>query len=211
VPLPTPESSIPAGEPVIWSGAPKKGLRFEASDVSTTVFGLFFLAISSTFVVALFPGGLLLPHFWIGIYLSFGRFFVDAKRRASTRYWLSMNRIVISKGWPRLQVQTVTLTDDQQTTMTTHRNGTSSITFGTVVPGWQGGRRRTKVSGDPTFEYLEKPLELTQILDARRAQITASKIGSMMPLPAMPMPMSMPMSMPAMPMPRMSQSQDRPQ
>jgi hypothetical protein len=223
VPEPTPESSIPPGEPVLWSGAPKKGLQFQGADIFTTLFGLFFLFISSTFVVAMFPGGLLLPHFWVGVYLSFGRFFVDAKRRSSTRYWLSSNRIVIAKSWPRTQVQTVTLADDQQTIVTTHGNGTSSVTFGTTVPGWKGGSRRTKVAGDPTFEYLEKPLEVTQALDARRAQIAASRVATLVPLPTMPFPAvplpTMPfptMPIPAMPLPAWpaasaTQSQDRPQ
>jgi hypothetical protein len=54
-------------------------LRFTLIDIPLFVFGLFFTAISLVFVVGLFPFGLLLPHFWVGLYFTVGHFFVDRK------------------------------------------------------------------------------------------------------------------------------------
>jgi len=117
-------------ESVVWRGAPEAGVRVRLVDVPLIVFGAFFTLVSLAFVIPLFPLGLLLPHFWIGLYFLVGRFFVDSKIRAATTYAVTDSRALIVRTWPLRRSSSVNLDTVAEIAMTHHRDGTSTITFG---------------------------------------------------------------------------------
>jgi hypothetical protein len=179
------DSILLPGETVLWSGRPKRGIRFLPIDKSLSVFGLFFLAISLVFVVPSLPWGLLIPHFWIGVYFSFGRLPLDALVRSRTLYVVTQSRAISVRQWPLRKVTIVSLPSPTITTI--NPDNTTSVTFGITVPGPSTARNRVK--GDPTFVALEEPRKLLQIINQFSPKIvvgpsTLQQVAIGMPLPA---------------------------
>jgi hypothetical protein len=89
-------------ERLLWSGMPRQGLVLHSSDIFLIPFSLlwagfaFFweaMVISSPppggGLFALIPALFGLPFVIVGIYILFGRFWVDARNRARTYYGVS--------------------------------------------------------------------------------------------------------------------------
>jgi hypothetical protein len=147
------------GESMLWELQPQSGLRPRVTDIPTSIFGLFFTAVSSTFVIAAFPWGLLLPHFWIGIYFAFGHFFWDAKVRSNTIYVVTETRALVVRRWPLHRVRAINLANVAEIGTVRHKDGSMTITFGS---GSTFGRRGRQ--GPPAFEFVEPSQELLRFL-----------------------------------------------
>ena len=113
-------------------GVPSRSLRFTLVDIPMTMFGLVFTGINAMFLVNTFPIGLLIPHFWLGLYFLFGRFFVDAKIRQSTAYAITDTRVLVVRTWPTNRLHTLTLRSLPEVSLSRHRDGTSTIRIGSV-------------------------------------------------------------------------------
>ena len=120
-----------------------------------TLFGLVFTAISLVFVVGAFPFGILIPHFWVGLYLAFGRFIVERKIRESTTYAITDSRALMVRTWPTARFTTVNLGTLQEIALVEHRDGTGTVSFGgPYASPWlraQSWGHRVP----PAFEYIE--------------------------------------------------------
>jgi hypothetical protein len=141
-------------EKIVWEGTPRPGFHFRLIDIPLMLFGFVFTAISSVFVVKAFPFGLLLPHFWVGLYMLGGRFFVDRKVRADTRYAITNSRALIVRRWPTQRVRTVNLNTVSEIDHAVHADGTGTICFGGSYSPFATssfGRRQTP----PAFEFIE--------------------------------------------------------
>lgn len=140
-------------ESILWQGAPREGFRFTLMDIPLVLFGLFFTGISLVFVSSLFPFGLLLPHFWVGLYFVGGRFFVERKIRQNTSYAVTERRALIRRTWPMKKSSSVNLETVPEISVAEHADGTGTITFGTTTPfnrmSWPGQR------GAPAFEFID--------------------------------------------------------
>ncbi|HEX4350926.1 MAG TPA: PH domain-containing protein, partial [Verrucomicrobiae bacterium] len=80
-----------SGEKLLWSGQPRQGLRLNISDVFVIPFSLLWCGFAifweanavkghSPFVLKLWG----IPFVVIGLYMVFGRFFMDARTRVRT-------------------------------------------------------------------------------------------------------------------------------
>ncbi len=104
------EPYLDRGEKILWEGAPVGGIRFRASDIFTSLFGLvfggfaiFWITMASVITskgnapgpFSFFPlfG---LPFLAVGAYLAFGRFFWKAYKRSKTRYALTDKRAIVA-------------------------------------------------------------------------------------------------------------------
>ena len=154
MPVDTFANQLLPGESIVWRGAPRPGLRFTLLDVPLVLFGLFFTAISLVFVVTLFPFGLLIPHLWVGLYFTLGRFFVERKMRQNTTYAVTQTRALIVKTWPTKRSSTVNLDTVPEISLAEHRDGTGTISFGSsssaLMQFQWGGHRRA-----PTFDCID--------------------------------------------------------
>jgi hypothetical protein len=94
--------SLEPGESLIWTGAPRQGLLLRPYDVFLIPFSLLWSGFALYGVLsALRSNGSLFFVFWaipfllVVFYLTLGRFFVDARLRASMAYGLTDRRAII--------------------------------------------------------------------------------------------------------------------
>ena len=102
---------LEAGESLLWSGQPRKGIVFRGSDVFLIPFSIMWggfaifwetSALSQArkggSAISLFMVLWGLPFVLVGLYLIFLRFIVDARRREHTYYGLTDRRGIIVTG-----------------------------------------------------------------------------------------------------------------
>ena len=114
--------NLELGEALLWAGRPQKGLRLRIQDILLIPFSLMWggFAIFWEYSVITHPSknsgsiGLFftlwgIPFVCIGLYLIFGRFFVDAYNRSRTFYGVSNERIIILSGIFSRQIKSLQL------------------------------------------------------------------------------------------------------
>jgi hypothetical protein len=102
---------LDAGESLLWSGQPRKGIVFRGSDIFMIPFSLMWGGFAIFFAASVLfhvrdggggPGfvGLLfaIPFVLIGLYMMFGRFIVEAIQRDHTCYGVTDHRVIIVTG-----------------------------------------------------------------------------------------------------------------
>ena len=102
---------LEAGESLLWSGRPRKGIVFRGSDVALIPFSLMWggfaifwetsvlwQARKDTGKVPLFVALWGIPFVLIGLYLIVGRFLIDARQREHTCYGVTNRRVIILTG-----------------------------------------------------------------------------------------------------------------
>jgi hypothetical protein len=156
---------LASSERLLWSGQPKQGTVFRASEWFMMPFSLmwggfaFFWEwqVLQTDAPAFFVlWGI--PFVLVGIYLIFGRFIVEAKQRASTLYGVTNERVLIVSGLFTRKVKSLALRTLSDLTLSETATGEGTISFGGGAPfaSWFGG-----FSGWPGMEsYLGPRFEL---------------------------------------------------
>ena len=137
------------GERVLWAGQPRQGIFFRSSDVFIIPFSLLwggFAIFWETMVLTqtrhgknapapvriIFPlWGI--PFVLLGLYLIFGRFFVDSWRRRRTWYGVTDRRALIVRTGPGRSVTSFDLRTIGQVIYQEHADGTGTLMFGGVV------------------------------------------------------------------------------
>jgi hypothetical protein len=153
-------------EKVIWRGRPQQGLMLTSRDATlipvSLVWGGFMVFWESSVLrnpnsptfMALFGGLFLL----IGLFLTIGRFFVDAWIRAGVLYALTNRRILILRSRPSINFQSVSLDHLPAATLDETSRGRGSIRFGPAIEMWKsrsmGGMGSWVPSLDPTPQLL---------------------------------------------------------
>jgi hypothetical protein len=177
------------GERLLWSGQPRKGMRLRGQDAVLIPFSLFWcgfaifwecLALTRTTKA---PGsvGVIFPLFGlpfvaVGLYLIFGRFFVEAKVRARTFYGVTNERIIIINGLFSRQTKSLQLRTLMDVSLTQRADGSGTINFGptSLVGGffpdgsWPGAGRYAL----PSFDLIDGAKEVYDTI--RSAQKNAS-------------------------------------
>jgi hypothetical protein len=118
-----------------------------------------------------------LPFVVVGLYLLFGRFFVDAMIRARTEYGLTNRRAIIVSGVFSRSVKSIDLRTAPEILLSERRNGSGTITFGaTPFGGWM--QRNPwgfgTSSATPSFEMIEDVRSVYRIIEQVRSPQTAS-------------------------------------
>jgi hypothetical protein len=174
---------IDRDERLLWSGQPRHGLRFRAQDVFLIPFSLLWGGFAVFWEVMVIRTGA--PFFFIiwgvpfvlvGCYIVFGRFFVDARKRARTFYGVTDERILIVSGAFIQQIKSLQLRTLTDVTLTQRGDGSGAITFGptqfmnsfTGGTSWPGTGRYVP----PCFDMIEEAKEAYAII--RNAQRSAS-------------------------------------
>lgn len=111
-----------------------------------------------------------LPFVLVGLYLIFGRFFVDAYQRSRTLYAVTDDRIIIISGLLWRQVKSLPLRTLSELSLTLRKNGSGSITFGAVhamsaffpAGGWPGAGRYSA----PSFDFIEGVKDVYDLIRA---------------------------------------------
>lgn len=159
-------------ERLIWAGIPKQGVYFQSSDIVMVPLSLLWggFAIFWEFMAVTGqksnsgPAGHLFPLFGlpfviIGLYMIFGRFFYDAKRRSKTFYGLTDQRAIIITGLLGHSIKSLNLATLSDVNLSEKSDMTGTITFGQdnnlagifSGNGFPGGQRNMV----PKFELIE--------------------------------------------------------
>jgi hypothetical protein len=130
-------SELNSGERLIWAGRPGQGLILRGRDAFPLIFGLLWMSFVAAAIfwpgrrgdhppppafVALFLG--------VMLYVTLGRFLIDARRRRGTYYGLTNERMIILSGVFQRKVRSLNLRTLSELTLTQRRDGSGTIAFG---------------------------------------------------------------------------------
>jgi hypothetical protein len=131
------------GEKVFWRGRPQQGLMLTGGrDAVLIPYGLILVAFailselnalrtSNAPMLTALSGAMFVL---IGLFVSFGRFFVDAWIRTGVLYALTDRRILILRSRPSVRFQTINLGRLPEATLNETSNGRGTIRFGPALP-----------------------------------------------------------------------------
>lgn len=177
------QSELSSGEKLLWSGQPLTGIRLRKQDGFMIPFSLlwggFAIFWESSVIHSHGPFFARLwgvPFVLLGLYLIFGRFFVDAKQREKTFYGLTSERIIIVSGIFSRNVRSLNLKTLSEINISEKSDGTGSIFFGPTYPfttRWSGGGwPGTNNYAPPAFDLIEHVKETYELI--RRTQNAAT-------------------------------------
>lgn len=116
-------------EKLLWSGRPKAGIVFRRSDILLIPFSLLWTGLAIFIVWHIEYAGALI-FVAIGVYLIFGRFWVDSKIRWKTYYGLTERRIIIVSGLFSRTVDNYPLINLPKMTVSEKPDGSGTIIIG---------------------------------------------------------------------------------
>ncbi len=162
---------LESGERLLWSGVPPEGFLLRRTDALMIPFSLmwggfafFWEATALRHKAPIFFKLWGIPFVLFGLYMIFGRFFVDAKQRSRTAYGVTDRRVILiygvfSKGLKSLPLKSLT-----EISLSEKSDGTGTVIFG---PGqqpwgrWQGSRWfPTDGYESPCFESIPRAKEV---------------------------------------------------
>lgn len=165
-------------ERILWAGQPKGGFQLQIMDAFLIPFSLVWCGFSIFWMymasqVSVFFGLFGLPFVVVGIYLVFGRFIVDKRKRDSTVYGLTEQRILIKSGKWKTEVQSFHISSLPEIDLVETSDGLGTITFGSRNP------YRTKSPSTGSWPGMKGTPTLSRIQDARKVfnQIMQLKKG----------------------------------
>jgi hypothetical protein len=173
-------AELSPGEQILWSGQPRQGIAFRGSDAFAIPFSLLWAGFAVFWLVSAAQSGAPLPFVLfgvpfvlVGLYIVFGRFFVEAKQREKTYYALTANRIIISSGLFARKVKSLQLKTLSEISLSERSDGTGTISFGAQHPmasmfggmsSWPGAEQYL----GPRFDLI--PQARTVYEEVRKAQ-----------------------------------------
>jgi len=121
-------------EVLLWSGKPKGGIVFRLPDLFLIPFSLAWTGVAIYWVVLATKGSVIfslfgIPLVVIGLMLSIGRFFMDAKLRDNTVYGITEERIIIKRGVFKEKSVSVRIKSLTHVQMIEKRDGSGTIIF----------------------------------------------------------------------------------
>lgn len=156
--------NLSSDEKLIWTGKPKTGILLRSSDAILIPFSVFwagFVVFWETSVLstdAPFPFALFgIPFVLVGLYITIGRFFVDAKKRSNTIYGITQDRIIIKTGIFNREIKSLNIKTLSDITINQKADNRGTITLGptdsrySMMQGveWPGNKQ------PPCLEFIE--------------------------------------------------------
>jgi hypothetical protein len=151
-------------EKLIWTGKPKTGIVLRSSDIFLIPFSLLWGGFAIFWeTTAIAAGGPFFFKLWgipfvlIGLYMIVGRFFVDAKRRASTIYGITNDRIIIKSGIFRQEIKSLIIRTLSDITINQRADNSGTITLGPTDPRYSmmQGTEWPGAKQPPRLEFIE--------------------------------------------------------
>jgi hypothetical protein len=183
-------------EQMLWTGKPKQGVIFRPSDFFLIPFSVMWCGFAVFWEYTVLTQMVFSPHrqnipgpmavifpLWgipfvlIGLYMVFGRFFVEAKARETTYYGVTSDRILIKSGLFSRTVKSLNLRTLLDLSFTEGDEGRSTITFGPANPwtglignsSWPGASQKVA----PSFDLIPDARRVYELI--REAQTKAIK------------------------------------
>ena len=168
--------NLSPGEKLLWTGKPKQGLMLRSSDAFLIPFSLLwggFAVFWESSVVA--SGGPIFFMLWgipfvlMGIYITVGRFFVDAYKRSKTIYGLTPDRVLIKSGIFSRDVKSINIKTLSDITINQKSDNSGTITLGATDSryasmqgmNWPGVTQTPMLElGDDVLNVYNKIIEL---------------------------------------------------
>lgn len=167
------------GERQLWAGIPRQGIVLRPSDVFMIPFSLlwggFAVFWELTVIRSGGPGFFVLwgiPFVLVGLYITVGRFMVDARRRARTSYALTSERVIINSGVFAPVTKSLDLRTLSDVTLRERSDGAGTITFGPQYPfaTMYAGTAWPGIPQPPSFEMIPDARRVYNLLrEAQRA------------------------------------------
>lgn len=182
------QTVLSKSEHLIWSGRPKQGLMLRSSDIFLIPFSLMWAGFALFWEGGVISSGAPfffmlwgIPFVLMGLYITVGRFFIDAYVRQKTYYGLTKERVIIVSGLFQQSVKSLPLTTLSDVTLSKRMDGRGTITFGAggAVQGfpslftnssWPNSRR----PAPPAFEAISDAQMVYEYI--RDAQCNSNKV-----------------------------------
>ncbi len=171
-------------ENLLWSGEPRQGIFLRGSDAFLIPFSLmwggFAIFWEYSVVTTNAPPFFMLwgiPFVLVGLYMIFGRFWVDARQRANTAYGITSERIVIISGLFSKQTKSLSIDTLTDVSLTEKTGGIGTITFG-QMPFWHAmyGNASWPGTGYRSVPQFELIPEARSVYDIIRSAQRAAKL-----------------------------------
>jgi hypothetical protein len=124
-------------ERLLWAGSPRQGVVLRSSDAFMIPFSILWAGFAVFWEVGAIAGGAPvffwifgIPFVLVGVYITFGRFLVDAYLRSNTFYGLTNDRAIIVTGTRAQKVASVPLRGLGAVALSVGRDGRGTITLG---------------------------------------------------------------------------------
>ena len=115
-----------------------------------------------------------LPFVLVGIYMVFGRFFIEARQRDSTFYGLTDKSIIIVSGLLNRKVKRLNLRTVSDISLTEGKERRGTITFGPSLPFYTrfggGGLPGMGQMAVPSFEMIENARSVYDLIMATQRE-----------------------------------------
>jgi len=177
------ERQLSSGERLVWTGQPKGGLRLRPSDAFVIPFSLLWCGFAIFWEVSVISKSAPfffrlwgVPFVFVGLYIVFGRFIVDARVRERTFYGLTNERIILISGLFGRRTKSLNLRTLSDISLTERSDGSGTITFGPTHPfgqwfapgSWPGAGQYAP----PAFDMIDRAKEIYEVI--RQTQKTAT-------------------------------------
>ncbi len=139
------QEELTSGERLIWTGRPKQGVIFRSHDLFFIPFSLLWcgfaifwetmailMNVNDIGIIGIIFPIFGLPFVLVGLYLVFGRFFYDAKKRRNTFYGLTDKRIIIITDVFCKIIKTIELKTLTEISIKAKKDGSGTICFGNI-------------------------------------------------------------------------------
>jgi hypothetical protein len=166
-------------ERLLWSGQPRQGVMFRASDVLMVPFSLLWCGFAVFWEVSVFRTNAPfffrlwgVPFVCVGLYMVFGRFIADAVNRKRTAYGVTNERVIMITGRFARATTSVRLNTISAVSLNERPDGTGTITLGAtnttalMGPNWSASRQ----TSPPALEGIQNARAVyEQVRQAQKA------------------------------------------
>jgi hypothetical protein len=135
------QTELGPNEQLLWSGRPRQGLLLRGSDALLIPFSLLWGGFAVFWEAGVLSSGAPfffilwgIPFVLIGLYITVGRFFLDAALRAKTFYGVTNQRAIIISGLFSPTIKSLSLRTTSDIALEQYRDGSGTISFGSSAP-----------------------------------------------------------------------------
>ncbi|MGB8647263.1 MAG: PH domain-containing protein [Anaerolineae bacterium] len=154
---------LAANERLLWAGQPGRGIALGPSDIFLIPFTLLWFGFAVFWESTAVAGGAPvffalwgIPFVLVGLYMVFGRFFVDSWQRSKMYYGVTSQRIIIVSGMFSKSVKSLNLRTLSDISMNQKGDGSGTITFGptSFYGAWMRAWPTTGAYTSPSFAMI---------------------------------------------------------